>query len=213
MKKSWLALVVLGVIAVAPPARAVLLEADTKSYPVTANHRVRLEFPVGELRVVPNDDTHVRLSLRVKCRGGTERCEERASRLEIESSDKNGVLKIKVTGFPKFNNGGFNLIGELQVPRAIALDLEMGVGDLNIDGLEGDLDVELGVGDADIYAPVAKTRSVEIDTGVGDASIRGAGTRTSSRGFIGRSTAWNDGPGRSTVRLNVGVGDATVHLN
>lgn len=200
-------------LAVAAPAHAVVLQAGTKSYPVTAKHRVKLEFPVGELQVVANDDTNVRLSLQVKCRGGEERCEERASRLKLDSDDANGVLRLKVTGYPKFNSGGFTLQGTLQVPRALALDLEMGVGELTVSGIEGDLDVELGVGDASIHTPRQSVRAVSVEAGVGDAEIRNAGSRSSSRGFIGRSVSWDDGPGRSRVSLHVGVGDAKVRID
>jgi hypothetical protein len=71
----------------------------------------------------------------------------------------------------------------------------------------------LGVGDADIHSTKSKTKSVSVDTGVGDATIRNAGTGSSSRGFIGREARWTGGSGASKVRLNVGVGDATVHLD
>ena len=200
-------------LAFAAPAHSAVLQADSKSYPVTAKHRVRLEFPVGDLKVVANDDTHVRLSLQVKCRGNEDRCEERARRLKLESDDAGGVLSLKVTGYPKYNSGGFNLQGTLQVPRALALRLEMGVGALSIDGVEGNLDVDLGVGEADISAPRHSVRSVSVQTGVGDAEIRNAGTKSASHGFIGRTASWDAGTGGSRVDLHVGVGDATVRLD
>jgi len=99
------------------------------------------------------------------------------------------------------------------VPRALAVDIEMGVGELDIDGLEGDLDVELGVGEADIHASRALANHVSVDAGIGDAEIRGGGSSTRSRSFIGSHAVWTDGDGRSAVHLHVGVGDATVRLD
>lgn len=210
--KSALALAALVALAAAP-AHATLLATDPHTFPVTAHHRIRLEFPVGELRVLPSDESRVRFDIKVRCRGRSEdRCEELANRLVLDSDDSGGTLNLKLRKYPRWHSNGMTVIGELSVPRALALEIEMGVGEITIDGLEGDLDVELGVGDADIRAPRARASHVSVETGIGDAEIRGGGTGTRSRGFIGSHAVWSDGGGRSQVRLHVGVGDATVRL-
>ena len=210
--KYALVLAALGSLA-ALPAQATLLTTDPHTYPVTAHHRIRLEFPVGELRVVPSDGSRVRFELKVRCRGRSdERCEELADRLILDSDDDGGVLHLKLHKYPRWHMNGMTVIGELAVPRALALEIEMGVGELTIDGLEGDLDVNLGVGDADIRAPKAQASHVSVETGIGDAEIHGGGSGTRSAGFIGSHSVWTDGNGRSQVRLKVGVGDATVRL-
>jgi hypothetical protein len=197
----------------APPARAVMLTTDPHTYTVTAQHRIRLEFPVGQLKVVPGDGSTVRFDLKVRCRyGSEEHCEEVANRLILDSEDHDGTLHLKLHKLPQWNNHGMTVIGQLSVPRALAVDIEMGVGELDVDGLEGDIDVELGVGQADIHASRAQASHVSVETGIGDAEIRGGGSGTRSRGFIGSHAVWADGGGRSAVRLHVGVGDATVRL-
>lgn len=210
--KLALTLAALAVLA-APAAHAALLTTDPHTYPVTAKHRIHLEFPVGQLKVVPGDASTVRFDLKVRCRGASdERCEEMANRLILDSDDTGGTLHLKLHKYPHWNNHGMTVIGQLSVPRALAVDIEMGVGELDVDGLEGDLDVELGVGEADIRASRAQASHVSVDTGIGDAEIQGGGTGTRSRGFIGSHAVWTDGDGRSAVRLHVGVGDATVRL-
>ena len=211
--KLALTLAALAVLA-APPARAALLTTDPHTYTVTAKHRIRLEFPVGQLKVVPGDGSTVRFDLKVRCKSGSdEHCEEMANRLILDSDDSGGTLHLKLHKYPQWNNHGMEVIGQLTVPRALAVDIEMGVGELDVDGLEGDLDVELGVGEADIHASRAQASHVSVDTGIGDAEIRGGGSGTHSRGFIGSHAVWTDGDGRSAVRLHVGVGDATVRLD
>jgi hypothetical protein len=168
---------------------------------------------VGELKVVATDEPHVRFDIRVRCKSGSdERCEEMANRLILDSDDTGGTLHLKLHKYPQWNNHGMEVMGQLSVPRALAVDIEMGVGELDITGLEGDLDVSLGVGQADIRALRAKASHVSVETGIGDAEIRGGGSGTSSRGFIGSHAVWSEGNGRSAVRLHVGVGDATVRL-
>lgn len=198
----------------ATAARAAILETEAHTFPVTAKHRVHIEFPVGELRVIPSDESRVRFDLRVRCRGRADaRCEELANRLVLESDDAGGTLHLKLEKYPKWANKGLTVMGELHVPRAMAVEVEMGVGELDIEGLEGDLDVDLGVGDADIRMPRVRANHVSVETGVGEASIRGGGTNTRSSGFIGSHATWSGGDGRSSVRLHVGVGDAAVRLD
>ena len=201
--------VVMGVA----PARGAMLVTDPHVYPVTSKHRIRLEFPVGELRVVATDEPHVRFDIKVRCRRDSdERCAEMADHLILDSDDTGGTLNLRLHKYPHWNNHGMTVIGTLSVPRALAVDIEMGVGELDITGIEGDLDIQLGVGDAEVRALRSRAGHVTVDTGIGDADIRGGGSGTRSRGFIGSHAMWSDSDGRSAVRLHVGVGDATVRL-
>ena len=212
--KPLLALTFGGALAMlATSAHAVTLTTDPHTYMVSPDHRIRLEFPVGELKVVATDEPHVRFDLKVRCKSGSdEHCEEIANRLILDSDDTGGTLHLKLHKYPQWNNHGMEVMGQLSVPRTMPVEVEMGVGELDITGLEGDLDVTLGVGQADIRALRAKASHVSVDTGIGDAEIQGGGSDTHSRGFIGSHSVWTDGPGRGAVRLHVGVGDATVRL-
>lgn len=210
--KLALTLATLCVLAAAP-VRATLLETEPRTFPVAAHHRVRLEFPVGELKVIPSDEARVRFDLRVRCNGRSEeRCEELANRLVLDDDTDGNTLHLKLQKYPKWNHHGMTVMGELRVPRSLAVKIEMGVGELTVQGIEGDLDAELGVGEADIHAPKSHTGHVSVDTGIGDARIRGGGSDTESHGFIGSHTTWSAGSGRSEVRLHVGVGEGTVRL-
>ena len=195
------------------PARAGVLETDSQVFTVSRQHRVRLEFPIGELRVIPSDDLRVRFDLRIRCRGRTdEHCAELANKLQLESDDTGNTLSLKLEGYPKWLRKGFTAMGELRVPRSLAVRIEMGVGQLDVEGLEGDLDVELGVGQADLRLPRARMREVSVDTGIGDATIRGGGSETASSRFLGTRVSWSQGRGPSDVRVHVGVGEGTVRL-
>jgi len=207
------AMVALPGLTVPGPARAAVLETDSQTFPVSRQHRVRLEFPIGELRVIPSDESRVRFDLRVRCRGRSdERCADLANNLRLESDDTGGTLSLKLEGYPKWLRKGFTAMGELRVPRALSVRIEMGVGQLEIEGLEGDLDVDLGVGQAELRMSRAHVREVSVDTGIGDASIRGGGASTASSRFLGTRVSWTQGRGASDIRLHVGVGEGMVRL-
>ena len=204
----------IGIGSAAPAsARYTWLETEPHTFTVTKNHRVRMEFAVGELKVLPGEGSQVRFDLRIKCKNhSARRCEELANEMRFESEDRNGTLYLKLDRFPKWGKG-FEVHGELRVPRHMPVDVDMGVGQLTVEGMEGELEVNLGVGDADIRVPRAMANRVSVDTGIGDASIRGASGEVTRRSFIGAHASWGQGIGRSQVRLHVGVGDATVRLD
>ena len=213
--RSHIALAALLVLSALPPgsARATTLQTETHTFDVTKEHRVSLEFPVGELRVVATDESKVHFTIRVKCRNNSdERCEEMANRLVLESENTGKKLELRLDNYPKWELRGFSVIGELRVPRSQTLRIEMGVGQLAVDGIQGDLEVDLGVGEADIRAPRAHAANVTVEAGIGDATIRGADSEMESSRFIGARASWSGGRGKSDVRLHVGVGDATVRL-
>lgn len=213
MKSLVLAAALLAAPALAVTADAVVLQTEARTWKVAADHRVRLDFPVGELHVKATDGDEVRMELQVRCRRGTtEDCQKKTRRLRLEHTNENGVLRLKVEGYPKFETKGFQLEALLLVPRALRLDLDMGVGQLEVDGLAGDLDLDLGVGEATVLAPQGAVKSVSVNVGIGDANVRAGDRRSSSRGFLGRQVEWNDGAGVSRIVLNVGVGEGDIRL-
>ena len=138
---TFAALALAAGLATANASFATELATEPHVFPVTAKHRVHLEFPVGELRVIPSDEARVRFDLRVRCKGRSDdRCEELANRLVLESDDTGGTLHLKLEKHPKWHTKGLTVIGELHVPRALAVDVEMGVGELDIEGLDIDAD-------------------------------------------------------------------------
>ena len=212
MRGPWLPVA----LALALPAAASAAEIPVDHFTTTsANIReVRIDFPVGSFRVEATDERRVTLDLTAKCkRRNIEKCEDLAEDIHLETDESAGRVRIRVKGYPKFHSGSFSLEGVLRVPRNVALQVEMGVGALRINDVEGDLDVDLGVGDADISTPSRTVRSVEVATGVGDAVVVADGSRVRRRAFISCTADWDEGRGKSTVSLNVGVGDATVRVD
>jgi Xaa-Pro aminopeptidase len=73
--------------------------------------------------------------------------------------------------------------------------------------------VDLGVGEANVHVAKSQIADVLVEVGVGDATIHGTGHNVGSRGWLGRTVHYTDGPGPSRVHLEVGVGEGTVRLD
>ena len=147
------ALLLLGALAAAVPVRAdedeVTVRSDAATLPTQGARWLSLEVPVGEVHVVGTDGDQAEARLVVRCDRDSRRCRDRAKNIRLRPERTGGELSIEVVGYPKSSSGKSPHADlELRLPRGVALRVEMGVGELDVRGLEDDIDIELGVGEA-----------------------------------------------------------------
>ena len=135
--------------------------------------------------------------------------------LDIESHPQGDQLVLEVTGMSKRANLGLNIKMHAYIPKALALEVRMGAGDVRIDDVTQDLRVHLGAGDIDIRMAENDVRSVDLSAGVGEANLRRAHGRVEAERshLIGSAVHWNRGPGDAEVDVHVGAGDIEVRLD
>jgi hypothetical protein len=172
----------------------------TRSFPVDEQSAIRL-------------DTSVEAEFTATCKRDRD-CEEVLGNLDFESHGSRNTLRIDLVGYPKWGKGRVELEGVVRVPRGMEIEVELGVGELEIKDLTGDLRVELGVGEINAWIDKDKTRAVTLDAGVGEVELYGAGTRLEGRRsmLVGSEVHWDEGPGQSRVFLEVGVGEISVWM-
>ncbi len=186
-----------------------------RTFAVEEGRTVRLDLPVGEVRIEGADVAEVEAELRVTCRWGSdEDCERLLDQVDLESRTTSRRLVIELVSDSSWRKTKLEIEGDFRVPKRAALEVDMGVGELDISGMEADLLADLGVGELTIRMPAAKVRSVGLDAGVGEAELLGAGTRVEGRRsmLVGSEVYWDEGEGEARVRADVGVGEITVSL-
>jgi hypothetical protein len=187
-------------------------DIQNHSFDATGVKLVRLDHPVGELEIVGADVKAVEVRMEIDCE--SRKCADVIDDIKLESRVKNGELRLEVDGYPTFSKGlSVNL--EMRVPRAMALAIEHGVGEVSIESVDGDIDLESGVGEVDIRGNSKSFRSAEIELGVGESelTVDGASVEGDSFLFVGGETEWHKGRGESRLKIEVGVGEATVRLD
>ncbi len=202
--------IVLMTLALAAPA---LAGDDIQNYrfDATGVKLVRLDPAVGELEIVGADVTAVEVRMQIECDG--RHCDDKIDNIRLESKTKGGELRLEVDGYPR--HGDLSVDLEIRMPRAMALDIEHGVGEISIEGVSGDIDLEAGVGEVDIRGSSKAFRSAQIELGVGESELSVDGTTIEGDSFlfVGGETEWTRGRGQSTLKVEVGVGEATVRLD
>jgi hypothetical protein len=157
---------------------------DVKLLPSTASGRVRLE-------IVPNADYG-----------------EDTVRAWVRRYDVTGDYATIDLNLPKTNHGHSGPSVTLYVPAQADLRIDLGVGDLHVDGIRGDKDLHVGVGDLTIgLDPSPDYGHVEIATHIGDVNDPLNPGR--ENGFLGKNEDFVL-KGRFRLHATVGVGDINL---
>ncbi len=189
-----------------------LIEVLDSSIPVATGRSVRVRFPVGELEIVAADVSEVNTELEVRCERLSEAlCAKYSQRLHLQGVDRDGVVEVRLTGLPKWKLRKLQLDGAVTVPTWAPLEVQVGVGDVDIYAGDRSLEVRMGIGDLTVHVPRDRVRSVRAATRIGDASLRGALHREGHRRMLlGARVDWSEGQGAIDIALGLRIGDASV---
>lgn len=214
MKKTILTVLTLAALLRVVPAGAdETVRAFKQQIPVGSAAKVALDFPVGEVRVEAWDEAKVDLDVKIECDRPTTRCKEAAQKLRLVYDSSGDRLRVEIKDWPRFNGTkGLEVHALIRVPRELSLSVDMGVGELTVTGIQGDVSADLGVGEVSVILPRASIGSVNLDTGVGEANLVVDGRRYESSGLVAKELRWNKGAGRSGVTVDCGVGEIDVRL-
>lgn len=169
--------------------------------------------PVGELQVVGVDGGSVRAEVALRCdRDRDTRCREAAERVDLRVRRTGDRIELEVDDWPKLGGRGLSVRARLEVPRGLAVEIDMGVGEVSVEGMGSDVEVDVGVGEVSVEMAESAVGSVNLDSGVGEVTLRIGGRTIDGTGFVGGALSWKDGPGDGHVEVDTGVGEIRVTL-
>lgn len=211
MKRTLLALLACALIVA--PAQARVLQSQTKTYDAKGLQSVRVDFPVGELHVEGTDADQVTVKLYVHCDRHGAWCEDRAERVSLDVRPRGGRLDVDVDSHTLFHSDGFWIEGVVKVPRGLALDVNMKVGELEVRDMENDVDLAIKVGEVNLSMPETRVARVHAGVTIGEANLDHRGGHTQVAGLLGRRLNWTEGRGQARVDVRMGVGEVSVRLD
>lgn len=198
----------------APLAASESVHTISETFPVGRGGSVFIDFPVGELVVEGSRSNRVEVDLTIHCRESHAPCLEQAERVRVVSRTRGGRRMVEVQGFPTWKNHRMHLRGTIWVPAQRPLEIDMGVGKLEVRRVAGDLVADLGVGEVTVSAPHAGVRSAHLHAKVGEVTLwLPDGPVEGDRSLlIGSKLSWAEGPGAADLAVHAGVGEVMVRL-
>jgi hypothetical protein len=159
---------------------------------------LHVRLGVGDLQIRRSDSAKIRLHYTVKSQREN-RVKDAHVDIEIRGRDANIEFHAPTSGNTQFDV-------ELEVPQSTNLDVHEKVGDLTVDGIEGDKDLELGVGDIRVATGRTDYHLVRASTNIGDVNGDGYGETS---GWLGKTLKYH-GDGKYELRAHVSIGDISL---
>ena len=160
------------------------------SRPAEGLASLTIKAGVGDVQIEGGATGEVVVRVEVKSKGGFFFCGPRIparSRSPPDRSPHRGrrTLPLARSGAPRRHP----LVERwtLRVPAEFAASVKLGVGDVSVLDVGGDVKVEIGVGDVRVEGTYQSFGDVRAACGVGDASLRTPSGREQGDGFIGHT--------------------------
>jgi hypothetical protein len=184
------------------------------SRPAEGLAEVTIKAGIGDIQIQGDTGNQITVRVEIRSKDGFFFSDRQAKR-EVESTD----LQARVSGSeltlsltPEQRDGAHWVEDwTVRVPSASGVSVKLGVGDITVLDLTGNVRVEVGVGDVRVEGQYQSFGDVHAACGVGDVSLRTPSSRDEGSGFIGHTLSAH-GPGKSTIRANAGVGDVKLRL-
>lgn len=97
----------------------------------------------------------------------------------------------------------------VRVPADSNLDIDVGVGEVDLEDVNRDLNIDVGVGEVDISLSDDNYREIELESGVGGADLSGFKNIEQERALVSESIEWR-GKGEYRINVDIGVGEVDV---
>lgn len=182
---------------------------------IPAEARLRIDIPVGELRLVGTDGDQLQAVMSLSCRSSNKRCAERAeaARFVQEIDGQDVTLGVEPDGMGDYNDT--SMVVEIAVPAAESLALKFGAGELELRDVDACTSLRMFAGEANIYTTPARVSEVDIKAQVGEAIlVVGNQEQVGERALlVGAKVNWQEGSGDCELNARLRFGEITAHLS
>lgn len=175
---------------------------------------IHLSIPVGEIEVVGVEGNRLRAQMQIGCPSTTGGCARRAERTELVHESLAEEVRVSVEPDRMNAHKKAAIRVRVELPRAAALDLDIGAGELTVRDVDACPSLRMFAGEAELRLASALVGEVTLDTGFGDAQLTlGDGAVEGRRPFlVGSEVAWSDGSGECRVVGKLSFGELGVYL-
>jgi hypothetical protein len=204
MKKLLLAALTSAVISA--PVWAEDTRTIEQSFNIENSTELEIDFPVGSLEMTSYDGDQIQVTIRLepKNHDGWFTGKVDLSAVKLQSTRQRQELSLAI------DDDNLEQTWEVKVPKSMSLDVEVGVGKIEIQALENTADVEVGVGKVRIDTAIDDFKQVNLESGVGKTSLSGfVGKAQSHKKMVSSQTEYF-GSGQYNLEVEVGVGNIKV---
>jgi len=187
--------------------------ADTQkriveSLTLSADQSLDIKFPVGsvDIEIVDGDQLEIEIELKPQNSNWNSwfSSNKDLSAIKLKKNISNSHVTLEI------DEDDLNQEWHIKVPRSAEIDIDLGVGNVDIDNLANSAEIDVGVGSVIIDTDSDDFKRIDLESGVGDTRISGfSGDSSQKRQMVSSSSAYT-GSGLYRIEVEVGVGDVKV---
>ncbi|NRD72747.1 hypothetical protein HQQ94_05685 [Shewanella sp. VB17] len=170
--------------------------------------QVLLDLDVGSAEVFATDEQDIRIEVRVSHSQSSWFSLWTTADLDdidLEVKQTSNYIKLKLS-----DQDDVRQQWKIYLPRQAAIDLNVGVGKIEVNNMESDVNIDLGVGHAQVNYGILYG-SVALESGVGEVNMAHLGRLvTVEQNFVRQAYYHKEGAGFGQLSVNVGVGQIDV---
>jgi hypothetical protein len=175
---------------------------------LTEEQSLDIKFPVGsvEIEVVDSNQLEIEIELKHKSQGWNDwfNSDKDLTNIELKKEMHHGKIALEI------DDDDLNQKWFIKVPRTAAIDIDLGVGSVDIDELDNSVEIDVGVGSVMIETNTEDFKQIDLESGVGDTRISGfSGNSNQKRTMVSSSSDYSSS-GQYRIDIEVGVGDIKV---
>ena len=169
---------------------------------------LELDISVGELDIEIYDGDEIQLEIDIEAQRRWFLFRNRnVDHVELQVRDDGSNLYLGI------DERNIEQHWRVKLPAKLALEIDMGVGDIHIRDFANNLEMDVGVGSVRVELADIDYELIHLSVGVGEASIRGFANGTDNeRNFISADSYYH-GEGDLRMNIEVGVGEVDVRKN
>ncbi len=174
--------------------------------------QLRLDIAVGVLEIEGTSGDRIEVEVQIQCNFWKSKCRDLAEAIDLVASTFGDEIALELDGLKKWRSLGMSFEIQVKAPARMELDVELGVGSIDIQGFENDITVDQGIGELKVTMAESRVDFVDIDAGLGEANIRFTGGHLAASGIFDNDLRWSEGKGAARVRLDLGIGEVDLRL-
>lgn len=156
--------------------------------------------------------TQAEVEVLLRCaRENDEKCRRRADRIRLAPRIRGSKLALRLKGTPRGQAGGIEAEMRVKIPNNVALEVDVGGGEVSIKGMRHHVEVDSGGGNIDFFGEQDLIGSFKVDVGFGKGTLWLRDGRIDASGWP-RSIDWN-GTGSARVEIDLGGGEIKARLD
>ncbi|MFC3032945.1 hypothetical protein ACFOEE_10470 [Pseudoalteromonas fenneropenaei] len=175
----------------------------TKTFSKKDSAELAIDVPVGSVDIDTYDGDSIEVTIVLSHKNDDSWFAKKINLDEFELESKQSSKALALT----IDSDDIEQEWQVKVPASMALDLELGVGNVKVVDLANSAAIEVGVGKVRIDTSLDDFKSVKLDSGVGHTSINGFSVAMNEeRNMVGSEVKYR-GKGEHSIAVELGVGN------